>query len=206
MSGDLKTDLDISSGVIGVSGLIYSIVVGIYVTFVIYGLQLYYGYENIERLPYAIFVDRRYNFFWFIYLFQVSRVIIYFLYMWSANKSTYSYWVYTIHKALNRIYIFLDVIFLLILLFLGWVHNSSWFPENPCNDKKYCASFGNQWTTLCKTESYTAYDPKLLYSNQACTADFWLTCIFLIFDIIMLINAKSHHLTYVRYKEFEAKN
>lgn len=197
----------ISRGVVGVSALIYSLIVGLYIVFVIFGnSSFYYGYENTERLPSAVFVDRRYNFFWFLYLFQFLRIFVYFLYIWSADWNpyaiNYSFWVYTVHKTLTRIYIFLDILFILIILFLGWVNNSSWFPDNPCNDKNYCAAFGNLWDTLCKTELYTALNPNLLYSNISCTYDFWFSIVFLIFDIVMYMNSKSFHLSIIRYYKF----
>jgi hypothetical protein len=196
-------DVKLSVNVISVFSIIHVIVFILYINFVFDKVSYYYGFENLENLPESIFVDRRYNFFWVIYFLQIFRIFVYFLYILSADTSRYSYIVYIVHKTLNRLYIFLDIVFIIIILILGWLNNSSWFPDNPCNSPLYCAAFGNEWENLCKSGSYIGTNPNLLQTNQLCTYDFWFTLAFLILDIIMYLNAMSFHLSFslLRLKE-----
>jgi hypothetical protein len=193
-------DIKVSVYVISAFSVIHFIIFALYTVFVFSKLDFYYGYENLEKVPYAVFVDRRYNFFWVVYFIQLARIIVYFLYLLSADTTRYSYLVYILHKTFNRIYLFLDIIFIIILLVLGWIHNSSWFADNPCNSPLFCNAYGNQYDTLCSANSYVATEPNFLESNQLCAADFWFTLTFLLLDIIMYLNAKSFHLNMSLYK------
>jgi hypothetical protein len=194
-------DINSSINVITVSNGVNFLLLSFYINFILYNYRfIYYGYENIEVNGTAVFVDRRYSFFWVLILIGMIRIVLYILYQWLADIIRYSWGIYELHKIMNIFFIIFDIIYILVLLFFGWTCNSSLIPENPCNDPiNYCAAYGNVLTTLCKTGSYSAFSSNMLLPNITFTADFWFYVVFLILDIFQLWNANSYHLAVARF-------
>lgn len=197
---DVQSSKDVISVVGGIQYLIYSF----YIVFVLYQYDFYYGYENIQLLPNAVFVDMRYSFYWVFLFIQLFRIVTFFFYHWLTDLTRYSYWIYSFHKGLNAFYIIFDIVYLVVILISGLGCNASWWPDNVCNDPNYCKALGYLHPTLCRTEDNNVINPNQLQVRLSFSLDFWFTFAFLMFDLLQMANAKSFHLAIIRFLEYNS--
>jgi len=172
----------------------------VYIYLVVYGYGFFYGYENIERVPNAVFVDRRFGLFFILLFIQIFRIVLYVMYQWSADLIRYSKWIHNAHRGLNSFYFVFDIIYLVVLGVYGLLCNSNALPDNPCNDPiGYCKAYGLSHPTECRTEDYTGLSPSLLQENLSFRLDIFFTIGFFLFDIVQYFNQKAFHLSVVRF-------
>lgn len=166
--------------------VIYGASLAFYISFVHLAYKnSYYGYMNTQvSNGTAIFVDRRISYYWVLSIISICRILLIVVSFLLADFTKYSGWLFSLHRKLSVFYIVFDLVYFFSLLFFSGNCNSILFPSNPCNSLYICAAYGDSWTSLCSTDSFTGIAARLLALNLTFTLDFITIIIFFVLDII----------------------
>jgi hypothetical protein len=165
---------------------LYGIAIASYISFVHLAYKnSYYGYMNTQVAPgTATFVDRRISYYWVLSIISICRILLLIVSFLVADFTKYSGWLFSFHRKLSVFYIIFDLLYFFSLLFFSGNCNSILFPNNPCNSVDICASYGDSWTSLCRTNSFTGTSVRLLPLTLAFTLDFIIIIVFFVLDIV----------------------
>jgi hypothetical protein len=201
LKGNDFYDISSSRNVITISNIIHLTMLSVYTMLVFLSYDFYYGFENIENTI-STFVDRRFSFVYVLLVLQILRVLLYMVYQWTADMTKYYELTYTMHKTLNVFYIVVNVIYIIVLIFNYIFCNNTLFPENPCNDPRFCEIYGDEFPDLCRAEDHDPSSTITLQQRINFVLDIWFTLYFLITDVIQLFVEKSLNMAITRLLAF----